>query len=456
MQLFQIHGFQDIDATGIGLGDRMPDAREHLKIPQWNNTKDSHVYKTITELLAQEDVDLKSLTDTYLTSVNRKPNGNSLQLKMNTNTVLEVPLGRLAWLDNVPEITLPGNTRVLFDDNGSIGGKDSMLFDKSSNTLKLSDFNIIARDTKHSQSYRNIIQHIGDRSLLLNHNYTKNAPIGSVFKKNIGIGEEVLYTGNNVENIVAIGSKAAYLLDNAIGGIYIGNGAGSHSTESHRLYIDDEQFANNSQAKTRSLLYGEFDNDYLLINGKLASKEEVQIGDFSRSIPKKGMLAMTPIPDDVEGKVRPRYYNNVEWIYLDNNLNYYLSEINKHEIVNVGTENDLYKIDFVVDGYGTLQLQLGANAFNSTPIKSAHGDNTRIQLSTGEPNQDFISHSDFTYNAGNKLLNVGRGVRIPYVNDLLETSIRNESTFITYNNHAYAFLDGEFRQLDNDPADGCK
>lgn len=70
----------------------------------------------------------------YLASYSRV--GDDLRLTMNSGAVINIPLGSLAWTDSQP-ITLPGNTKVLFDDAGALSGDSSFVYNKTSKLLSL-------------------------------------------------------------------------------------------------------------------------------------------------------------------------------------------------------------------------------------------------------------------------------------------------------------------------------
>lgn len=473
MDQYQIKGWRNIDGSLSG-GDRMPDSRENFKIPVWINQYGSHVYKTLGEII--NNVEIELIEDDYLTSVSRQTNGNYALFTMNKSATKTLELGALAWLNEIPSLTLPGITRVLFHDtNDIIGGEQTFLFDKVNKEIKLSSVTLMGNDPKFDTNYSPFLQYLYNStnpSVLINGGYKKVISTGNILSNVCAFGKNSIYNLKYGSGIVAIGNDSARSLvgtsNNILRGVFLGAYAGEHENCSRKLYIDDQHFNNLSVGRSASLIYGDFGDDYLHLNGKVYIKEDVRIGDWSRAIgtaetvnPDYGTLAMTSVEGGdtfVDGNgitrtiVRPRYWNGIEWKYFDGTDTYL-------EAINVGTEleyNETTNVEFVVNGRETLNLQLGSNAFTSTPIKSAHGDDTRIQLSTG-PNSEipysFISYDGLTFDHTNNILNVSRALKLP-MTDFSTSAAKVSGTFITAvkdgKQHAYCYLDGNYIQLDNE------
>ena len=101
---------------------------------------------------------------------------------------------------------------------------------------------------------------------------------GTKMQKGIYIG-----SGNNVEigsncqinekvrlDNVFVGNNAGAFNINGSGNVFLGNEAGRVETGSDKLYI-----ANDEDDKDNALIYGEFNNHYLQINGDLEIKPPV-------------------------------------------------------------------------------------------------------------------------------------------------------------------------------------
>jgi len=85
---------------------------------------------------------------------------------------------------------------------------------------------------------------------------------------NTGIGSSSLYSITQGDNNVAIGYEAGYSNETGIGNVFIGYQAGYNETGSAKLYIE-----NSNADSDNALIYGEFANDFLRVNGSLEVTE---------------------------------------------------------------------------------------------------------------------------------------------------------------------------------------
>jgi hypothetical protein len=82
---------------------------------------------------------------------------------------------------------------------------------------------------------------------------------------NVAIGESAAYSALTGNYNTIIGDEAGYNLTGGSGNVFIGTGAGANeSTVSNRLYIE-----NSAADKNNALIYGEFDNNVLALNGSV-------------------------------------------------------------------------------------------------------------------------------------------------------------------------------------------
>ena len=110
---------------------------------------------------------------------------------------------------------------------------------------------------------------------------------------NTMIGYEAGYRGTSGSNNVFLGSVAGFNNSNSNnvmlgvragannsgqGNIFIGRASGQNESGSHRLYIESAEF--NEEDNTNPLIYGEFDNDLIRINGSF------HITDFAKLKPR--------------------------------------------------------------------------------------------------------------------------------------------------------------------------
>ena len=110
---------------------------------------------------------------------------------------------------------------------------------------------------------------IGANSLFFNTLGNTNIALGSSSllgnvsgNDNIGIGPSALTNNQTGNRNIAIGNQSGSIQTDLSDNISIGNNAGNSETNSNRLYIENS-------ASTTPLIYGEFDNDILGVNGSL-------------------------------------------------------------------------------------------------------------------------------------------------------------------------------------------
>ena len=95
-------------------------------------------------------------------------------------------------------------------------------------------------------------------------------------KHNVAVGESSFYKATTAQRNVAFGSRAGYSLLTGTDNIFLGHNAGYNELGSLRLYID--------QTNTSTpLVYGEFDTDYVQVNGTMNVTGKVTIGVTSNT-----------------------------------------------------------------------------------------------------------------------------------------------------------------------------
>lgn len=110
---------------------------------------------------------------------------------------------------------------------------------------------------------------IGTLSLASNITASNNTAIGSYSLRfatgagNTAVGHNSLFNNLGGTDNVAIGRNAGFATTTGTGNIFIGTNAGYYENGSNKLHIDNSQ-------TTTPLIYGDFSNDYVNINGKLA------------------------------------------------------------------------------------------------------------------------------------------------------------------------------------------
>lgn len=104
----------------------------------------------------------------------------------------------------------------------------------------------------------------GNNNVAVGYAALQATPTDSSIDKNVGIGTEsmkLIDTGG--DGNVAVGYQAGYSVGASDWNVFIGHQAGYNETGSNKLYIE------NSNSAT-PLIYGEFDNDHITINGSFA------------------------------------------------------------------------------------------------------------------------------------------------------------------------------------------
>ena len=391
----------------------------------------------------------------YLKTISKATTGNYANFIMNNGSTKVLQLGALAWLDSITiPLSLPGDTKVLFDDNNTIGGDSSVTFDKTNKLLNLTGFTGIQVKNNADAVYKGVLQYFGNKNLVLGHGVTRSISWGSTLVDNILIGDNAggsLITGQN--NVIIGHLAGSNVANNVQGSIYVGNYAGRLETSNNRFYLGNVNYTTLAEAKLGSLLYGEIDNGLLRVNDRLEIKNEVKVGSFNiLNTPTWGMLQF--IGTGNVNEYKPQYYDGFVWQNFASGANYYLNTVTK-ATPDVGTVLDAFKLTFDMIGIPDFTLQLGANAFNSTIIPQASVDTVGgiIQISSGnnsDSNRGFSSNSGLLWNNGSTELNIPGGIK-------LSTKSRyttSGNVIISDGVHFYGRIGVNWIQLDNETTTG--
>lgn len=474
--------FRGIRQTShIGGENRNPDYREHDKaliyddnlkkikyvaIPgaQEPNTKtqSGYVYRgdssSGAEYIWKLDANKNPFwrKEEYLKTVTRESGGNAGLFTMNNGGVKLLPLGALAWLDTIDAtLILPGNSKVLFDDNDSIGGDSSFTFDKTNKTINLTAFTGFNFKNNSDSSQQSVLQYFGGNNLLLAHGVSRSVSWGDNLVNNINIGESAGGGFTTAQNNVILGHYSGSNTSNNItGSVFIGNYSGRLETANNKFYLGNSNYATLGEFRDGSLLYGDFSTGWLKVNNRLEVAEELKIGSFDvLNTPSWGMLQF--IETAAPGVYKPQFHDGSVWQDFANGANYYLQNVTKGT-ADVGTTSSDYRLTFDMNGVSDITLQLGSNAFNSDVIPTASPDLLAgyIQLSSGD-NSD--SNRGFTHSADLSFIDN----RLAITGDLtLSTTslVGGSAGLVKFDgNHFYGYakdddnVDFEWRRLDVDP-----
>lgn len=219
-------------------------------------------------------------------------NGGLLKSDLKTDRWLESDTNTFLGVGVVGSNNLEHTINSEGYNNVAIGHNSLYHNSKGFNNTAIGDY------TLHSNiiGWSNIA--IGVSSLYLNESGYENIAIGEVaLEKNISglynlaMGHSTLRLNNGNGN-VALGHHA--ILNNTIGqwntvvginalgnniegsyNVAIGAFAGFNETGSNKLYIENSD-------SNEPLIYGEFDNDYLKVNGKLETRDELKIKVYAQ------------------------------------------------------------------------------------------------------------------------------------------------------------------------------
>ena len=428
--------FRGIRQTShINAVNRNPGIDEHGKTLVWDNNLIKFKYVLISNLNANSKTDngyvVKGNDSTgadfiwkldanknpswrreeYLKTVARQAGGNSIVFTMNGGSSKTAALGALAWLDTVPlTIPLPGNARVLFDDNGSIGGISTLTVDKANQLLQFSGFTGITAQNNADSTQKSVLQYFGSRNLMLANGTIKPLVWGDNLINNIFIGDSTGGGSTNAQNNLRIGHFAgANAAIGMQGGVFVGNYSGRLETANNAFYLGNTNYGTLDDFKTKSLMYGDFSTNWLRINNRLEIPQEVKIGTFDvANTPSAGMIQF--VPYGLPGEMKPQFFDGSLWLDFATGANNYLSSVTK-ATADVGTTDNAYKLTFVRNGLADFLLQLGANAFNSTVIPSAlpTAASGYLQLSSGDiddGNRGFAYTTDLRWDQSRQELAV--------------------------------------------------
>lgn len=398
----QIRGFHRVDGES-----RMPGVTENLKFPRWNN--DLGVFEYIV------------VEDNHVTNIVQE--GDTVTITMKDGDVYTII---------VPEdIVLPGDTKVLFDENDTIGGRSNLTYDYNYNKLILTDSSgIYGKSTLFDTSNQAIIQYLGQNSLYLNFG-TDKLESDMSFNNAFGAGAlGALITGSGN---VGIGYLAgANTSDISSNNVFIGNYAGRIEPGSDKLYIHNQDFTTLQEFRDDSLIYGDFSTGQLFINNRLGVREEVRIGTFDTlNTPLGGMVQFVSAANPIY--VKPQYYDNTQWVDFANSTDTYLEDI--------VIDGDEYT--FVINGRPPIVVTIPDTYYPSS------GNQYAVQFSNGD--NSFIHSDNLNWSVSNYLNINGALLLQPQT---LSSYSPISGLTVNTGTHIYTYIDGSWRQLDNEITDG--
>lgn len=400
----QIKGFHRINGES-----RMPTTTEHEKHLKWNNNLGVFEYVTV------EDNHIIGVTQV----------GGDVTITMNDGTTYSIVI------PDMVSFTLPGDKKVLFDEDGIIGGRTNLTFNYDTTQLILTDFSgVFAKSTTFDATNQSILQYLGQNSLFVNFGSDK---LESDMKRITAIGYKALSGLITGSDTIAIGAHAGEnVSSDSSNNIFIGTYAGRLEPDDNKLYIHNKDYNSLQEFRDNSLLYGDFDIGLLYVNDSLHIREEVRIGAFDIvNTPLGGMVQF--IPSGNPALLKPQYYDNTQWVDFANSTDTYLEDITI-----VGDE-----YTFVMNGHPNIVITIPDTYYPSS------GTQYKVQLSNGD--NSFIHSDNLSWNLYD-YLNINGAIKLES-RDLGDFSGVTNSIVHT-GTHIYANINGTFRQLDNEPTDG--
>jgi len=435
----------------IGGINRNPSASENNKVPVWNNANGVFDYT----LIGESNIDLTFLlafinnvftditTDDYISSISKIGNAARFYY-LSGRTPLDLNLGALAWLDEVEAtLTLPGNTKVLFDDNDTIGGNSNFTYNKTINKLQFIDTGLNFKTG--SESYKEGFKYNGNYSWSIANGQSSVDKAGSY---NITSGYKAGYGLRSTSSLNSIyGPYAGELISStATGNIQIGSYAGRLNQDDNKFYLDNVSYADYTTEKDSSFLYADLETERrLYIRDRLAVAKEGKFGT-SGLLDAEGEYGMYQMSATTGGN--PQWHDGTVWQDFANSTDTYLNDYDL-------TGSSLTLILSDLTEIGPIDLSgINTTTFATSPSspatgKTATSDYGYIQIS----NSSFTNDEGFTYKEGLKWVNTTLELLVPGALNIASFTADpgfNNRSIWSDGDHAYIKLNGTSIQIDNE------
>lgn len=459
-RLYQIYEFRSIDGTKSAT----PGASQDGKFPRWNNATDVVDWVTIGSGDIDEtwltnyitNVFEDSSTDDYTISASR-PNpllGTARFLRLNGG-YYDLPLGELAWLDDVPieksGIVLPGDTKVLFDDDTAFGGEDAFTYNKGTNRLQFQGTGLMFDKTGGTEvTYKEGIRYLGNYSWSIGHGVYSSEGGSYNFSGGYRAGHPLAAGSSN--NLI-LGTEAGYqMASNAVGNIFLGAFTGKYSNTNNEFFLDNVDHGDTATAVSDSFLYADLETERrLYIRNRLSVEAEGKFGDSGiiDGSGEEGMFQMLPVS---AGVVKPQYYSNGIWNDFANSTDTYLDDFDLTDGILTLILSDLSEV-------GPIDLtSVNTTTFATSPSSPATGqtatsDYGYIQIS----NSAFTNNEGFTYKAGFSYNNTTSELNVPgavKLSQIASDALFSNGAIWQNGTHGYIKIGGTSIQIDNDANNG--
>ena len=456
MEIKDIRQFSEIGGVR-----KNPTVTQHGKFTKWNNNSGKFDYNCVgdggdsdinvdywTAFVTNIFEDIS--TDDYLTYVGKLGglvHPNWAEFQMHTSGTKYLPLGALAWLDEVPSdktgIVLPGDKKILFDNNDSIGGSSNFKYDYNTNR-------VLATGTKYFIDAKEVVAHSGTNSFYFGFGGISPTSGGT---RNINTGwyaGRYLTTGSEDNTNIGpyAGSTPYSTMKRAIN---IGAHSGKYANTDDEFYLDNADYGDTATAKAKSFLYADLATERrLYIRDRLSVGKEGKFGDsgLADGAGEAGMFQMLPVS---AGVVKPQWYSNGIWNDFESSVDVYLSNVTYGSGGLTFTMSDATTIGPVdISAVNTTTFATSPNS--PATGQTATSDYGYLQIS----NSSFDNDEGFTFKDGLRWDNGNTELNIPGAIKMASKALYSASNgvFLQDGSHAYVRLGGAWKQLDNDPVVG--
>lgn len=429
---------------------RNPSTTEDGKFPRYNNTSGKFDYTCIGDG-GDSDINISYFTDlitniiesadtnTYLNAISRY--GNYGKFTMSSGTNLYLALGALAWEDSVEaDLTLPGNTKVLYDNNDEIGGSAKFTYNYTLNRLQLDSAPIMFKTG--AETYKEGIDYLGNYSFRVGSSALSTGGGSYNFTGGYKAGQSL--NTDSLRNLV-LGAYAGEVAGSDIkNSIFIGSYAGRYENTSNKFFLDNKDHGDTVTAQSDSFLYAELGTERrLYIRDRLSVEKEGKFGT-SGLLDAEGEYGMYQMSAETGGN--PQWHDGTVWQDFANSIDTYLDDVTYSEGTLTFTLSDASTI-------GPIDISdINTTLFATSPSSPSTGqtgtsDYGYIQISNGS----FTNNEGLTYKTGFRVN--GSELLIPGSINLSSYTSSTDNSIWTDGTHGYINLGGTAYQIDNDVLD---
>ncbi len=236
---------------------------------------------------------------------------------------------------------------------------------------------------------------------------------------NVAVGTFSLYNGLDLSGNTAIGHYSGYNADGD-NNVFLGKSAGKNASEDNSLYIDNT-------STSSPLIYGQFDNNLLRVNGTLNSTGAIT-GDATIDIASTGLMGNMSLgsesTDQGTSIATGLGYTTTPWLYT-NAIEAQGERGTGSTLITLGADGTYGvadEIHFVTSGNSQMRIASdGKVGFDKDPDTDIHIRQSQQSISNGTGGIKFENSSDATdywriYHSGVYFSFNLQGSRVAYIN----------------------------------------